>query len=96
MGNLTFVKELQPQYDRQKSFYRKANVYANDEGKIFLVSYETVVAEITDEIATIDGQRRAKVYGWWSNTTARHVNEFLLQHGFDKMSKKEMQKGGEF
>jgi hypothetical protein len=31
------------------------------------------------------------VLGWYSNTTAQHVNAFLDFYGFEPMSKKEMQ-----
>jgi len=88
---MEFLYELQPQYDRRKSFYKKANVYRDDKGHILLMSYSTIVAEITDGIATEDGKPTVKVNGWYSNTTARHINDFLYQHGFDTMSKKEME-----
>lgn len=91
MNNMEFLYELTPQYDRAKSFYHKAKVYRNNEGSIFLMSYSTIVAEIKDEAITIDGHRQAKVFGWYSMTTARHINEFLQQHGFSKLSKKEME-----
>ena len=55
------------------------------------MSYSTIVAEITDGIATEDGRPSVKVNGWYSSTTARHINDFLYQHGFDTMSKKEME-----
>lgn len=90
---MKFLYELQPQYDRQKSFYKKANVYRDDEGKILLMSYTTIVAEYHDAIITEDGKPHLKVNGWYSNTTARHINEFAQQHGFSKMNKKEMEGG---
>ena len=71
----------------------KANVYRNNKGKIFLKSYETIVAEITDKTMTTSGKDELKVYDWYSNTTTRHVNEFALQYGFSKMNKKEMERG---
>lgn len=92
---MKFLYELKPQYDNAKSFYKKANVYRDDNGKIFLMSYTTIVAEITDKIVAEDGNAHAKVYDYYSVTTARHVNEFLQQNGFSKMSKKEMEKGGD-
>jgi len=94
MNNLEFMYYLEPQFDSRKSFYRKARVYRNDEGSILLMSYETIVAEIKDAITTEDEKEKVKVYGYYSNTTARHINEFLQQHGYAKMSKKEME-GGE-
>lgn len=73
---------LQNIYDRRKDFYKKAKVYVLGEFKI-LVSYETIVAGIY--------KNEFYVVGWYSQTTARHINEFLYQNGFEKMSKKEME-----
>ncbi len=89
--DLEFLYDLMPQYDSRKSFYGKAKVFRNPKGSILLMSYSTIVAEIIDEI--VEGERKANVFGWYSNTTARHINEFLQQNGFDKMSKKEMEGG---
>lgn len=74
---------LEAIYDSRKDFYKKATVIENDDGKIELKSYDTIVAYIKDG--------KAYVNGWYSMTTARHINEFLLQHGFKAMSKKEME-----
>ena len=93
MKQLEYLYKLQPQYDNAKSFYGKANVYRNDKGSIFLMSYETIVAEIKDATVTDTGEKQAIVYGWYSMTTSRHINEFLRQNGFDKMNKKEMEVG---
>ena len=93
MKQLEYLYKLQPQYDNAKSFYGKANVYRNDKGSIFLMSYETIVAEIKDATITETGNQQAIVYGWYSKTTARHINEFAQQYGFNKMSKKEMEGG---
>lgn len=94
MNSMEFLHELQPQHDRAKSFYKKANVYRNGQGKILLMSYTTIVAEIVDEAVSTTGERQVNVFGWYSMTTSRHINEFLQQYGFDKMSKKQME-GGE-
>lgn len=88
---MEFLYELQPQYDRRKSFYGKAKVYKDDKGHILLMSYSTIVAEITDGIATEDGKPTVKVIGYYSPTTARHINDFLYQYGFKTMCKKEME-----
>ena len=93
MNNMEFLHELKPQFGNRKSFYGKANVYRNGEGKILLMSYKTIVAEITDEAVSTTGKRQANVFGWYSMTTSRHINEFLQQYGFDKMSKKQMEGG---
>lgn len=92
MKGLEYLYELKPQYDNAKSFYKKANVYRNDNGKIVLMSYNTIVAEIVDEAVSPTGKRQCNVFGWYSMTTARHINEFRQQHGFDKINKKEMER----
>ena len=88
---MKYLYDLEPQYDNANSFYRKARVYRDDKGHLFLESYSTIVAEITDGIATEDGRPTVKVNGWYSRTTARHINDFLLQHGFAARTKKEME-----
>lgn len=88
---MEFLYYLEPQYDHSKSFYKKAKVYRDDKGHLLLMSYSTIVAEITDGIATEDGRSTVKVNGWYSSTTSRHINDFLYQHGFKTMSKKEME-----
>ena len=88
---MTYLYDLEPRHDSRKSFYGKAKVYKDDKGHLLLMSYSTIVAEITDGIATEDGRSTVKVNGWYSATTARHINEFLYQHGFKTMSKKEME-----
>lgn len=77
-----FVDYLQARYDSRASFYKKAIVLEYN-GALYLQSYNTIVAKIENG--------RAIVNGWYSATTARHINEFLYQNGFDKMSKKEME-----
>lgn len=77
------VTELKPSLDSRKSFYGKALLL--DCGEVIkLQSYETIVAEYNTKDNTI------KVNGWYSATTARHINEFLHMYGFNTMSKKEM------
>lgn len=93
MNNMEFLHELKPQYDSAKSFYKKANVYRNGQGKILLMSYTTIVAEIVDEAISPTGKRQLNVFGWYSTTTARHINEFAQQYGFDRMNKKTMEGG---
>ena len=93
MNNMEFLHELKPQYDSAKSFYRKANVYRNGQGKILLMSYTTIVAEIVDEAISPTGKRQINVFGWYSMTTARHINEFAQLYGFDRMNKKTMEGG---
>lgn len=73
---------LQNIYDSRADFYKKAKVYVLGEFKI-LVSYATIVAGIY--------KNEYYVTGWYSQTTARHINEFLLQNDFNKITKKEME-----
>ena len=77
-----FVEYLQARYDSRANFYKKAKVLKYN-GAIYLQSYNTVVAKIENG--------KAIVNGWYSQTTARHINEFLYQNGFDKMTKKQME-----
>ena len=88
---MEFLYYLEPQHDRCKSFYKKAKVYRDNNGTLFLKSYDTIVAEIKDQIVEPDESKQVKVNGWYSMTTARHINDFLYQHGFKTMTKKEME-----
>jgi hypothetical protein len=50
-----------------------------------LVSYET-------EVATYDHlKNKMTVKGWYSATTARHINKFLQFYGFNTCTKKELE-----
>lgn len=74
--------ELSTQYDSRKSFYGKARVINND-GDLELISYKTRVAVIYPD-------NTASVYGTYTNTTLRHIKEFLLQNGFKAVNKKQI------
>ena len=83
------LEELQNIYDYRQSFYKKAFVgeffFANGTRKaIYLKSYNTIVACIW--------QNQLRIYGYFSQTTARHIREFGEQNGFDmrKVSVKDM------
>lgn len=76
--------DLSPRYDARASFYGKARVEESF-GTLKLFSYNTLVAEIDE-----DG--KAKVYGYYSPTTLRHVKEFLKQNGFKAESKDQIMK----
>lgn len=77
-----FVEYLQARFDSRDSFYKKAKVLEYN-GATYLQSYDIIVAKIENG--------KAIVNGWYSSTTARHINEFLYQNGFDKMTKKQME-----
>lgn len=66
------VLELSPWYDSRKSFYGKAHVIILEDGTIQLLSYNTIVGEIKNNI----------YYQLWdgkSCTTTRHIKEFKKQ-----------------
>jgi hypothetical protein len=74
--------DLQCKYDSRQSFYGKARVQENkcddddpSHKELFLWSYST-------HVATISCDGKAIVYGTYSQTTLRHIKEFLLQYGF--------------
>lgn len=87
---LELLKEKETDYDyepfnpRGTNFYKKA--YIKREGMISkLQSYNTVVAEYNHST------NKMSVFGWYSQTTARHINAFLEYFGFDTCTKKELE-----
>lgn len=76
--NGTFIGYLEPIFDTRNSFYKKAKIYGY-KNFICLMSYETMVAYIEK---TENNEEFATVLGYYSQTTCRHVNEFLKQNGF--------------
>lgn len=77
-------EELKPIYDRRKSFYKKAFIIRNADNSIDLLSYATIVATIKDG--------KLHINGFYSNTTLRHIKEFIEQMGFQCGSKAELEK----
>jgi hypothetical protein len=82
---------LKPIYDSRQSFYNKATVTEDKNGK-YLTSYNTVVARITDKNNGYQIAPYAEVYGTYSQTTLRHIKEFLKQNGFKAESKSQIEK----
>lgn len=76
------IEKLQARFDSRASFYGKAEIIEYN-NILYLKSYDTIVAKIENG--------KAVVNGWYSQTTARHINEFLKQNDFKAMSKKEME-----
>lgn len=78
--------ELTPSYDSRKSFYGKVHIVTDDDGTQILYSYNTPVVEIKDN--------KVKLLAQWdsSQTTLRHVKEFLQQNGFSVGSKSQLAK----
>ena len=74
---------LSPNYDSAISFYGKAHVTEKD-GRKTLTSYQTDVAYIENG--------RAYVNGWYSQTTGRHIRDFLRQNGYKAEGKAQIMK----
>lgn len=90
--------ELKPMYDNRKSFYNKAIVTENAmllengtplraDGEKHLYSYGT-------EVCYIDNNNKIHLLPKWnfSQTTLRHIKEFLKQNGFKAESKAQIEK----
>lgn len=75
--------DLQP-INNRNSFYNKCHVVEND-GIATLFSYNTKVAQYNLN------SKKMEVFGWFSSTTARHINAFLNFYGFDTCSKKQLE-----
>lgn len=77
------IYDLNPQFDNRNSFYGKAKVDTgdkNDQNKLY--SYNTLVAEIKDG--------KPIVYGTYSQTTLRHIKDWLKQNGFKAENSKQI------
>ena len=76
------MEYLEPRFDARKSFYKKAKVYETAASTV-LESYDTRICElyINGELWIFDAM--------YSQTTMRHVKEFLKQHNvkIDKLLK---------
>lgn len=81
------LTELKPQYTNVKSFYRKATVEATSTG-LKLYSYDTLVAVLDYDFSLVNFYNTDA----YSNTTLKHVREFLMQNGFPWLSKSEILK----
>lgn len=75
------IYSLNCRYDSRQSFYDKAKVIVKNNIKV-LTSYDTPVALIEDDKVYIDDL--------YSQTTLRHIKEFLKQNGYDALTKKQI------
>lgn len=75
--------DLEPIYSNVKSFYGKAKVL-RENGVIKLLSYDTVIAEIKDN--------KVHINGFYSQTSTRHLKEFLKQYGFKTGTRQQLEK----
>jgi len=74
---------LTAQYDSRKEFYGKAMVEELDNGDLLLKSYLTPVCLIRKS----ENKPYIGKYFKWSNTTLRHIKEFLKQNDFFEEAK---------
>lgn len=79
--------ELGVVYDKRKSFYGKAMIEVNN-NIIDLYSYNTLVASIRDN----NGTKEGIIYGFYSQTTLRHIKEFFKQNDLEIIDKTQMAK----
>ena len=76
------IYDLDCRYDSRASFYGKAKVI-EENGVTKLLSYDTIVAEINKGVLSI--------HGLYSNTTLRHIREFIKQfYGDSPLTLKEL------
>lgn len=89
MGTLKNFYELSARYDYRQSFYGKALVEVLPDGTKDLYSYLTHVVRYNpkDNTAVIYG---GNDYDNLTNTTLRHIKEFLKQNNMPVGSKKEL------
>lgn len=81
---------LEPQKDTRKSFYKKA-YYTDENGVLTLFSYETKVCTIKENNFFLNGKIEKELL--FSNTTLRHIKEFLYQKlGLENLTKKDLEK----
>ena len=73
---------LIPEHDTRQSFYNKAIVERKN-NTLKLYSYGVLVVEINKNKGVV-------VYGTYSNTTLRHIKEFLKQNGFKAENKQQI------
>lgn len=75
--------ELEARYDARASFYGKARIVIAEDGTKRLWSYNTHVASIKPGV-------KPMVFDLYSNTTTRHIKEFLLQNGYEAKNSKQI------
>lgn len=77
---------LEPVIDRRKSFYKKAKILIDNKGNKYLKSYDSIIAEVKNGKVKIN----TDVYLWDSQTSLRHLKDFLYQLGYEIGSKQDL------
>lgn len=85
MKNLEMIF-LEPVIDRRKSFYKKAKILIDNKGNKYLKSYDSIIAEVKNGKVKIN----TDVYLWDSQTSLRHLKDFLYQLGYEIGSKQDL------
>lgn len=85
MENLEMIF-LEPVIDRRKSFYKKAKILIDNKGNKYLKSYDSIIAEVKNGKVKIN----TDVYLWDSQTSLRHLKDFLYQLGYEIDSKQDL------
>ena len=76
------TRELRVKYAKQESFYKKAFVKEDNEATEYLYSYYSLI--ITNYGKALKFEENINLY---SNTTMRHVREYLWQIGKGELAK---------
>lgn len=76
------VKSWELKSTCQKSFYRKAYVFEDEKGNLYLQSYDTIVCGIINGIFK-------KFWDGYSKTTQDHVNDFRKSQHMGTLCKKD-------
>ena len=79
---MTDLVKLEPKFENVKSYYGKAQVRYYDNGDSALLSYDTLVADIKNNTPS--------VHLLYSQTTLRHIKEYLKQNGFEAKNKQQI------
>jgi len=85
MENLEMIF-LEPVIDRRKSFYKKAKILIDSDGNKYLKSYDSIIAEVKNGKVKIN----TDIYLWDSQTSLRHLKDFLYQLGYTIGNKQEL------
>jgi hypothetical protein len=78
LKELKKMRDLQPIYDGRNSFYGKAKVYSEGDGEYKLYSYDTLVCTLRGNGYYLNYDIDYSLL--FSNTTLRHIKEFLRQY----------------
>lgn len=74
-----------PCYDTRKSFYGKAKCIELENGEKRLMSYNTIVAKITNDGTVV------RLWGGTSQTTIRHFYSFLKFYNLPKIQWRDLE-----